>query len=127
MLIPTNLDTNLLELKEDGWTMFNYREKFDLDYRPDNCERINVNKISKEEFIERFEMKYRPVVITGICDSWKCIEKWNLEVNYIIHSKNFFDIFVFSLNFLLMKIKRNWQKNIVIRDSNVAKIMMGIV
>ncbi|KPM09582.1 bifunctional arginine demethylase and lysyl-hydroxylase JMJD6-like protein [Sarcoptes scabiei] len=72
-------DTNLLELKEDGWTMFNYREKFDLDYRPDNCERINVNKISKEEFIERFEMKYRPVVITGICDSWKCIEKWNLE------------------------------------------------
>ncbi|KAH7642969.1 bifunctional arginine demethylase and lysyl-hydroxylase jmjd6-like protein [Dermatophagoides farinae] len=67
------------ELDMCGWTKFNHIEKFDLNYRPDNCERIRIHQVSTEEFIAKYEMKYRPVVITGVCDDWKTMEKWNLE------------------------------------------------
>ncbi|KAH9418776.1 bifunctional arginine demethylase and lysyl-hydroxylase PSR [Dermatophagoides pteronyssinus] len=67
------------ELDMCGWTKFNYAEKFDLNYRPDNCERIKIDQVSPEEFIAKYEMKYYPVVITGVCDDWKTSEKWNPE------------------------------------------------
>lgn len=76
-----------------GWTKFNHIEKFDLNYRPDNCERIRIHQVSTEEFIAKYEMKYRPVVITGVCDDWKTMEKWNLEVNFFFHfDKKLFQI-----------------------------------
>ncbi|OTF77983.1 hypothetical protein BLA29_012407, partial [Euroglyphus maynei] len=68
------------ELDMCGWTKFNYAEKFDLNYRPDNCQRIRYDQVSTEEFIAKYEMKYRPIVITGVNDdNLKLMEKWNPE------------------------------------------------
>lgn len=69
-----------------GWIANNYANTFDYEQRPDNCERIDINRTSPKEFIEKYEMKYRPVVITGITDNWKTKEKWTLEVRlFYIH------------------------------------------
>jgi len=46
----------------------------------DNVERIHVNKVSREEFIERYEKIYKPVVIQGAQDQWSANQKWTSEV-----------------------------------------------
>lgn len=79
--VNSSFDLKSTELDMCGWTKFNYAEKFDLNYRPDNCERIQIDQVSPEEFIAKYEMKYYPVVITGVCDDWKTSEKWNPEVS----------------------------------------------
>lgn len=88
------------ELDMCGWTKFNYVEKFDLNYRPDNCQRIRYDQVSTEEFIAKYEMKYRPIVITGVNDdNLKLMEKWNPEVSNVYgimiptNSKNVFHSF----------------------------------
>lgn len=57
-----------------------------LDSVHDNVERININEVSHEQFVEKYEKLYKPVVITGACDNWKAKYKWNLQVslNYIL-------------------------------------------
>ena len=73
-----------LELNDGvGWFVNNYAEKFDLslDSVHDNVERINVNEVSHEQFVEKYEKLYKPVVITGACDNWKAKYKWNLKVS----------------------------------------------
>ena len=42
----------------------------------DTIERIHVNDISVEEFIERYERKSRPVIIQGVTDSWLGNTEW---------------------------------------------------
>lgn len=42
-------------------------------------ERIDGSVVSSEEFVERFESKYKPVVITNIQNDWKAQQKWTLE------------------------------------------------
>ena len=32
-----------------------------------------------EEFVERFERPRLPVVITGLCDTWRAAKDWNEE------------------------------------------------
>lgn len=44
----------------------------------DETERIDVNAVSCEDFIAKYESKYSPVVITGITNGWKANEKWTL-------------------------------------------------
>lgn len=60
-----------------------YVEHFD-DFKTvrDNCERINVKDFSSQEFIDKYESKYKPVVIQGVQDNWKAKHKWSLEVSY---------------------------------------------
>lgn len=62
------------------WSMLNYAAHFDR-YKlvKDTIERIDVDKISPEEFIEKYEKPYKPVVITGIQKDWPALHKWNLH------------------------------------------------
>lgn len=54
-----------LELNDrSAWTAHNYIDKFEPFWKfEDNVERINEDEVSCEEFIERFEKLYKPVVI----------------------------------------------------------------
>lgn len=73
----------LLELKgEDGWTKLNYVEEFDISLATvkDNVPRQDCNKISKSEFVERYEKPRIPVVLTHAMDHWKGMRKWTVEV-----------------------------------------------
>lgn len=45
----------------------------------DTIERVNVNEISVEEFIERYEKGSRPCIITGVTDTWRGMEEWQLK------------------------------------------------
>lgn len=72
-----------LELKgEEGWTKLNYAENFDtsLGTVRDNVPRQDCNKISKSEFVERYEKPRIPVVLTHTMDHWKSMRKWSVEV-----------------------------------------------
>ncbi len=66
----------------DGWTRYKFHDTFDLslDSFTDNVPRINCNKTSHEEFIEKYERPLRPVVITNCMDSWPAMRRWTLEV-----------------------------------------------
>lgn len=69
-------------LEKGVWTKHDYKNKFDcsIDIVPDTVERIHANEVPTEEFIERFEKPYKPVVIEGVTDNWKARYKWTLEV-----------------------------------------------
>lgn len=62
------------------WSCSRYCERFD-DFKKfeDNVERIDGSVVSSEEFIEKFESKYKPVVITNVQQDWKAQQKWTLE------------------------------------------------
>ena len=62
----------------------NYAEEFDtsLGSVKDNVPRQDCNKISKSEFVERFEKPRIPVVLTHAMDHWKGMRKWTVEVYY---------------------------------------------
>ena len=44
----------------------------DPDFK-DTIERIHVDDISVEEFIERYEKGSRPVIVQGVVDSWPAL------------------------------------------------------
>ncbi|XP_065336247.1 bifunctional arginine demethylase and lysyl-hydroxylase JMJD6 [Cloeon dipterum] len=45
----------------------------------DNVDRIHCKDYSPQEFIDKYEKPYKPVVICGLTDSWKAKHKWTLE------------------------------------------------
>jgi histone arginine demethylase JMJD6 len=52
----------------------------------DTIDRIDEIKVSIEEFIEKYEIPYKPVVILNVQENWAAKEKWSLEVcicNYL--------------------------------------------
>jgi len=74
-----------IELKgEEGWTKLNYVAEFDtsLESVHDNVPRQDCNKISKSEFVEKFEKPRIPVVLTHAMDHWKAMRKWTTEVSF---------------------------------------------
>lgn len=79
----------LLELCEKGsWESLQIFKKFnEFTNVEDNCERINVSDVSPQDFIEKYEKWYKPVVICGLQENWKAKHKWNLEVKRGMHSK----------------------------------------
>ncbi|XP_064477208.1 bifunctional arginine demethylase and lysyl-hydroxylase JMJD6-like isoform X2 [Ornithodoros turicata] len=70
----------LYEKTGEGWSRLGYAESFDIDIKSvkDDVERIHVNKVSPEEFVEKYEKIYKPVVIQGVMDNWKAQYKWTL-------------------------------------------------
>ena len=46
----------------------------------DNVHRVDCNKISKAEFVEKYEKPRIPVVLTHAMDHWKAMKKWTVEV-----------------------------------------------
>ena len=48
----------------------------------DTIERVNVNDLTVEEFIERYEKASRPCIITGVTDTWPGMQDWQLKVSF---------------------------------------------
>lgn len=65
---------------KESWTQQSYVDCFESFWRfTDNCDRINEAECSPQEFISKYEMPYKPVVITGCQNEWKAKDKWTLE------------------------------------------------
>ncbi|XP_026463544.1 bifunctional arginine demethylase and lysyl-hydroxylase PSR isoform X2 [Ctenocephalides felis] len=69
------------ELNTKGsWNALNYAERFDVFRRfTDNVERISENEVSPQEFIDKYEKIYKPVVITGCQEHWRANYKWTMD------------------------------------------------
>ena len=42
--------------------------------------REDVRRMSLEDFIEKYENDYKPVVLTHVQDNWQALEKWTVSV-----------------------------------------------
>lgn len=62
------------------WTALNYMNNFEEFLKcNDNVDRIDVNVATPEEFIEKYEKIYKPVVITNVQTNWRANHKWTLD------------------------------------------------
>lgn len=58
----------------------NYADRFEpLTVFDDNVERIRAADVTCETFIEKYEKIYKPVVIEGVQDGWKALNKWTMD------------------------------------------------
>ena len=74
-----------LELKNlDGWERLGYVDSFDasLDRPGDNVSRVDCSTLSHQDFIEQYEKKSIPVVLTGCQKHWMANRKWTLKVMF---------------------------------------------
>lgn len=71
-----------LDSEKNGWHKHEYYRNFDVSTSQvkDSVERIDARKVSVEEFRERFEKTYTPVVVTHLQDEWLAQKKWTMEV-----------------------------------------------
>ncbi|KAH9507405.1 jumonji domain-containing protein 6 [Bulinus truncatus] len=62
----------------NGWYAHNYSETFDLSKEivRDNVERVDANQISVEEFQDKYERTYTPVVLANCQRDWAASYKW---------------------------------------------------
>lgn len=63
------------------WTYHNYWQNQDQilkieDDFTDNIERVHVDSLTTQEFIERYEKKSKPVILTGVTDNWPATKNW---------------------------------------------------
>lgn len=65
-----------------AWTQHNYHKNFDKfwDFE-DNVDRVIENDLTIDEFIERYEKPYKPVIIQGVQNDWKANSKWTMPVS----------------------------------------------
>ncbi|KAJ3212564.1 hypothetical protein HDU82_000503 [Entophlyctis luteolus] len=65
------------ELDVANWARANFANlNFHIPDYLDKVPRIDIHRISQQEFIERFERPALPVVLTGVTDNWKARENW---------------------------------------------------
>ncbi|XP_014259999.2 bifunctional arginine demethylase and lysyl-hydroxylase JMJD6 [Cimex lectularius] len=63
-----------------AWSSMQYANEFhNFCLVNDQMTRININEVSKEEFIEKYEKPYKPVVIVGAQRHWNANNKWTLH------------------------------------------------
>lgn len=71
------------ELRDDyyGWTKMNYANSgiANISSVSDNIERVDANRLSLNEFYERYEIPSIPLVLHCATDSWMAHQKWTLE------------------------------------------------
>ncbi|KAL3289408.1 hypothetical protein HHI36_022834 [Cryptolaemus montrouzieri] len=64
---------------KESWYQKGYTEVFDQFWDfVDNCERIQESECTQREFISKYELPYKPVVITGCQNNWRAADKWTL-------------------------------------------------
>ncbi|CAL1689747.1 unnamed protein product [Lasius platythorax] len=63
-----------------AWTQHNYSKNFQkfLEFE-DNAERIDESGVITEDFVERYEKPYKPVIIRGVQNGWRAQHKWTIE------------------------------------------------
>lgn len=63
----------------------------------DNVDRIEESKVSTDEFIEKYEKPYKPVIIQGVQNGWKAQYKWTIEVhNHMIYNFQMYNTLLIS-------------------------------
>lgn len=62
------------------WTALKYASNFEEFLKcKDNVDRIDVNTCTPDEFIEKYEKIYKPVVITNVQTNWRANHKWTQD------------------------------------------------
>ncbi|RUS13239.1 hypothetical protein BC937DRAFT_95631, partial [Endogone sp. FLAS-F59071] len=68
------------ELDLFSWRKYNYAaNNYHIPPHVDTVERIDIDEVSKDEFIRRFEEVSLPVVIQGCTRKWSAEHNWNKE------------------------------------------------
>ncbi|VDN22678.1 unnamed protein product [Gongylonema pulchrum] len=70
------------ELPKDSWSSAGFHKTFSELCRgltADNIERIDASHLSVDEFVEKYEKRGIPVVLTGLTESWPATRKWCLH------------------------------------------------
>ena len=75
-----------------NWSKDNYWYKqdkaLDVSTLIDSIERVHVDKITVEEFIQKYEKGSLPVIITGVAEGWPAWQQWQVKVsNWSIYLK----------------------------------------
>lgn len=71
-----------LELADKAaWTQHTYSKNFRKFWEfEDNAERIDESNVTTEDFVEKYEKPYKPVIIRGVQNGWRALHKWTIEV-----------------------------------------------
>lgn len=65
---------------KNAWTQHNYYKNFRKFWEfEDNAERINESDVTTEDFVEKYEKPYKPVIIQGVQTGWRAQHKWTIE------------------------------------------------
>jgi len=85
-MILTICNIFFLELSDKyAWHAHGYADNFKPFTKVhDNVDRIDVEIVSPEVFVEKYERPYKPVVIRGLQNNWRASYKWTIEVFYNI-------------------------------------------
>jgi hypothetical protein len=72
------------ELSKEDWRKmdFYYKDPCSelLNNCPDEIDRVDYDKLSVEDFIEKYESKNLPVVVKGLQKDWNLEKYWTWEV-----------------------------------------------
>lgn len=84
MLLTSNVLMTSIILTELAdkyqWAVLKYASNFEEFLKcNDNVDRIDVNTVSPEEFIDKYEKIYKPVVIKNVQTNWRANYKWTLD------------------------------------------------
>ena len=68
--------------EKHGWYRNNYHENLRLSPSDvkDTVERVDARTLTREDFIERYERPFKPVVLTHAQDDWLAQHKWTIDV-----------------------------------------------